>query len=149
MNYDFYNILIVEDEAAHAELTRRAIRKAGNASRIDIVGDGEEALDYLFHRGRFSDLSEYPLPSLILLDIKLPGISGIEVLKAVKKNAELRKIPVIMLSTSDRREDIAESYCQYANSYLTKPVGFREFEDKVRQLDHYWLTVSERPALAG
>ncbi len=149
MKYDPYNILIVEDEAAHAELTRRAIRKAGNAGRIDIVGDGEEALDYLFHRGKFADLTQSPLPSLILLDIKLPGISGIEVLKAVKKNAELRKIPVIMLSTSDRREDIAESYCQYANSYLTKPVGFREFEDKVRQLDHYWVTVSERPAVAG
>jgi CheY-like chemotaxis protein len=111
---------------AHAELTPRAIRKAGNASRIKVVGDGEEALDYLFHLGRFADLTEYPLPSLILLDIKIPGISGTEVLKLVKVSPDLREIPVIMLSTSDRREDIAESYCQYANSCLTKPVGVKE-----------------------
>jgi len=125
MKYDPCNILIVEDEAAHAELTRRAIRKAGNANRIDIVGDGEEATRPLFHRGRFADLTEYPVPSLILLDIKLPGIRDRSI-EAGEEDLGAQKNPGIMLSTPHRRQDITESYCQCANSYLTKPLGFRE-----------------------
>jgi len=141
--YEPSSILIVEDEPAHAELTKRAIRKAGNAGRIYTVSDGEEALDYLFHRGKFVDEKKYPYPGLILLDIKLPGIDGIEVLKQIKTHPVLRKIPIIMLSTSERHEDVVMSYCNYANSYLTKPVGFKEFEEKVRQLDFYWMTVNK------
>ncbi len=141
------HILIVEDEEAHAELTRRAIRKAGRASRIDIVSDGEKALDYLFNQGEYSDQERYPLPGLILLDIKLPGIDGIEVLKRIKEHPDLRRIPVIMLTTSKREEDIAASYKHYANSYLTKPVGFKEFEEKVQQLDLYWMELNEPPAV--
>ena len=139
-------ILIIEDEEAHAELTHRAIRKAGNANRIDIVPDGEQALDYLFNRGKYTDKKEYPYPGLILLDIKLPGIDGIEVLKHIKEHPTLRQIPVIMLTTSEREEDVAKSYFHYANSYLTKPVGFKEFEDKVKQIDFYWLILNEPPA---
>jgi two-component system, response regulator len=138
-------ILIVEDEDAHAELTKRALRKAGNESVIDVVSDGEEALDYLFNRGRFSDKNKYVIPELILLDIRLPGINGIEVLKEIKNNTIFRQIVVIMLSTSDRREDICESYFNYANSYIKKPVGYKEFEEKVRQIDSYWMRISERP----
>jgi CheY-like chemotaxis protein len=140
-------ILIVEDEAAHAQLTERAIRKSGNANHIEIVSDGEQALDYLLNRGRYTDRSRYPCPGLVLLDIKLPGIDGIEVLKQIKTHPLLRNIPVIMLTTSDREEDMARAYGHYANSYLTKPVGFKEFEEKIRQLDFYWMILNEPPPL--
>ena len=147
MDYEPSNILLVEDEEAHAQLTRRAIRKAGNANRIDVVCDGEEALDYLFNGGKYADKSKYPCPGLILLDIKLPGIDGIEVLQKIKQHPNLKKIPVIMLTTSDREEDIARSYDYHANSYLTKPVGFKEFEEKIGQIDFYWMILNQPPVL--
>jgi two-component system response regulator len=145
MKYEATRILIVEDEEAHAQLTQRAIRKSGNANHIDIVGDGEEALDYLFNRGKYTDRHKFPCPGLVLLDIKLPGIDGIEVLSQIKAHPLLRKIPVIMLTTSAREEDVAKAYSHYANSYLTKPVGFKEFEKKISQLDFYWMIVNEPP----
>ena len=140
-------ILIVEDEEAHAELTKRAIRKAGNVNRIDVVGDGEEALDYLFNRGQYSDRQKYSSPCLILLDIKLPGIDGIEVLKRIKEHPVLKRIPVIMLTTSAQENDIARSYNHYANSYLVKPVGYNEFEDTIKQIDMYWVLLNEPPVM--
>ncbi|HUV51428.1 MAG TPA: response regulator [Anaerolineae bacterium] len=147
MKYQPSNILLVEDEKAHAQLTKRAIRKAGNANRIDAACDGEEALDYLFNKGKYADKSKYPCPGLILMDIKLPGIDGIDVLKKIKQDPSLRKIPVIMLTTSEREEDIARSYDYHANSYLTKPVGFKEFEEKIRQIDFYWMILNQPPVL--
>lgn len=147
MGLEPYNILIVEDEEAHAALAERAIRKGGHINRIDIARDGEEALDYLFHRGKYVDDSKFPTPGLIILDIKLPGIDGIEVLKQIKNDPNLKKIPVIMLTTSKREEDIASSYLNYANSYLTKPVGFREFEAKVMQINAYWMEINEPPVV--
>ncbi|MCJ7616304.1 MAG: response regulator [Desulfobacterales bacterium] len=145
MGHNPLNILLVEDEEAHAELTKRSIRKAGNANRIDVVFDGEEAINYLYNHGEYADKTKYPRPGLILLDIKLPGIDGIQVLKTIKEDPNLKRIPVIMLTTSARDEDIVQSYNYYANSYLTKPVGFKEFEDKIRQLDYYWLLINEPP----
>ena len=147
MDYEPTNILLVEDEEAHAELTRRAIRKAGNANRIDILTDGEEALDYVFNRAKYADKTKYPFPGLIMLDIKLPGIDGIEVLKQIKEHPVLKKIPVIMLTTSDREEDICRSYTHCANSYLTKPVGFKEFEEKITQIEFYWMILNQPPSL--
>ena len=147
MNYEPAGILIVEDEEAHAQLTERAIRKSGNANRIDIVSDGEQALDYLLNRGKFADKNRYPTPGLVLLDIKLPGIDGLDVLKQIKEHPLLRKIPVIMLTTSEREEDVARAYGHHANSYLTKPVGFKQFEEKIGQLDFYWLILNEPPPL--
>ena len=147
MDYEPSNILLVEDEEAHAELTSRAIRKAGNANRIDVLADGEEALDYVFNRAKYADQTKYPLPGLIILDIKLPGIDGIEVLKQIKEHPVLKKIPVIMLTTSDREEDICRSYTHCANSYLTKPVGFKEFEKKIMQIDSYWMLLNKPPIL--
>ena len=147
MNYQPSNILLVEDEEAHAQLTKRAIRKAGNANRIDVAYDGEEALDYLFNNGKYADKSKYPYPGLILLDIKLPGIDGIEVLQKIKQDPNLKKIPVIMLTTSEREEDIAKSYDYHANSYLTKPVGFKEFEEKIGQIDFYWMILNRPPVV--
>ena len=145
MKFDAANILLVEDEAAHAALTKRAIRKAGNVNRIDVVGNGEEALDYVFNREKYADKETYSTPVLILLDIKLPGIDGIEVLKEIKEDPELKNIPVIILTTSESKKDIEKAYLNYANSYLTKPVGFKEFEDKVRQIDFYWLMLNRPP----
>lgn len=139
------SILLVEDERAHAELTERAIRKAGNVSRIIVIDNGEEALDYLSNRGDYANKHKYPQPDLILLDIKLPGRDGIEVLKLIKEDQRLRKIPVVMLTTSDREEDIAQSYCHFANSYLTKPVNSKAFEEKIKQLDFYWMLINEPP----
>ena len=146
MDYRPANILLVEDEEAHAELTKRAIRKAGNANRIEVVTDGEQALDYLLNRGKYADRTLYPAPGLILLDIKLPGIDGIEVLKQIKEHPDLKRIPVIMLTTSEREQDILDSYNNHANSYLTKPVGFREFEERIMQIDFYWMLLNEPPA---
>lgn len=140
-------ILLVEDEEAHAELTKRAIRKAGNVNRIDVVGNGEEALDYLFNRGTYSDKERYGAPCLILLDIKLPGIDGIEVLKQVKEHPVLKRTPVIMLTTSAQESDIARCYNHYVNSYLVKPVGYKEFEDRIKQIDKYWVLLNESPIL--
>ncbi|MGD9246229.1 MAG: response regulator, partial [Desulfobacterales bacterium] len=97
MDYEPSNILLVEDEEAHAELTKRAIRKAGNANRVDIVSNGEQALDYLYNRDPYANKEKYSVPGLILLDIKLPGIDGIDVLKTIKEDANLKRIPVIML----------------------------------------------------
>ncbi|MCK4389877.1 MAG: response regulator [Desulfobacterales bacterium] len=147
MDYEPSNILLVEDDEAHAELTRRAIRKAGNANQIDVLTDGEDALDYVFNRGKYADKAKYPLPGLIMLDIKLPGIDGIQVLKEIKEHPVLKKIPVIMLTTSDREEDICRSYVHCANSYMTKPVGFKEFEEKIMQIDFYWMLLNQPPAL--
>jgi len=147
MNYEPSNILLVEDEEAHAELTKRAIRKAGNANRVDIVSDGEQALDYLYNRGPYADKEEYSVPGLILLDIKLPGIDGIDVLKVIKEDPDLKRIPVIMLTTSERDEDIVRSYEHYANSYLTKPVGFKAFEEKIVQVDFYWMILNKPPVI--
>jgi CheY-like chemotaxis protein len=149
MNVDFEptSVLIVEDEPAHAELTKRAMRKAGNANRIDIVQSGEEALDYLCNQGKYKDKSEYPVPGLIVLDIKLPGIDGIDVLKRVKTDDRLKSIPVIMLTTSEQEKDIAMSYKYHANSYLSKPVGFKEFEEKIFQLDFYWMLINKPPVM--
>lgn len=147
MTYEPATILLVEDEPAHAALTQRAIRKSGNAARIDIVTHGEEALDFLFNRGKYTDKEKYPLPGLILLDIKLPGMDGIEVLKTIKVDPKLKRIPVIMLTTSEREMDIAESYEHYANSYLTKPVGAKAFEEKIRQIDSYWMILNKPPVI--
>lgn len=147
MIFEPFNILLVEDEQAHAELTKLAIRKAGNANRVDVANDGGQALDYLFNREKYADKSAYPHPGLILLDIKLPGIDGIDVLKEIKQDPLLKSIPVIMLTTSEREEDIKECYRHHANSYLTKPVGFKEFESKVKQINFYWLLLNKPPVI--
>lgn len=146
MDHEPSNILFVEDEEAHAELTKRAIRKTANANRIDVLTDGEEALDYIFNRGKYADKAQYPLPGLVLLDIRLPGIDGIEVLKQIKKDPVLKKIPVVMLTTSNREEDICECYRHFVNGYVIKPMGFKQFEERIMQIDSYWMMANEPPS---
>ncbi|MDY6844129.1 MAG: response regulator [Thermodesulfobacteriota bacterium] len=147
MNFNKTCILLIEDDDAHAELTIRAIRKSGNANKIFVVGNGEKALDYLFNRNEYNDTALYPKPGVILLDLKLPGIDGLEVLEKIKESHKLRRIPVVILTTSDRSEDIKKAYDSYANSYLTKPVRSHDFEKKINELSLYWMIVNEPPEI--
>jgi len=138
-------ILLVEDNPDHAFLAKESIKKAKLNNNVIVVEDGQEALDYLYRIGKFGDTNEYPLPDLILLDIKLPKKDGIEVLTDIKSNDDLKDIPVVMLTSSTRDEDIMQSYHNGANSYLTKPVSFTEFTEKMRDLQHYWCITNTMP----
>ena len=132
------DILLVEDDPDHAELTVRALKENNVLNEVHVVRDGQEALDYLYHQGKYTDEKKFPRPGLILLDIRLPKVDGLEVLKQLKAVPQFKSIPVIMLTTSDRDEEIAESYGTGANSYVVKPVEFEEFTKKVRELKLYW-----------
>ena len=107
--------------------------------------DGEAALDYLYGRGAYADRIKYPLPNLMLLDLRLPKIDGLEVLKAVKTDEALRPLPVVILTTSDAERDMAMAYEYHANSYVTKPVNFEDFSKLLRDLGFYWLAWNKRP----
>ena len=139
------NILLVEDEESHAELTRYAFLKAEKTARIDIVGDGKTALDYLFNKGKYSDKERYPSPGLVLLDLTLPGIDGIEVLRRIKKDLVLKKIPVVIFTASEYPGDILKSYDNHANGYVTKVLGLKPFEEKIRQIYSYWMLINKAP----
>jgi CheY-like chemotaxis protein len=132
-------ILLVEDNPDHAELTQRALTDGRVGNKIHWVKDGQEALDYLYRHGKYE---KAPHPGLILLDIKLPKVNGHEVLKKIKEDGVLRVIPVIMLTTSDQDEEAMKCYSIGANSFITKPVRFAEFTEKVKALSYYWLLVN-------
>jgi len=136
------DILLVEDNPDHAELTRQALDEGQLANRVHWVKDGREALDYLFRVGKYASANR---PGLVLLDINLPKVSGLDVLKAIKEDKELRTIPVIMLTTSDREEEVVKSYRSGVNSFITKPIKFQEFSDKVKALKLYWLLTNRSP----
>jgi CheY-like chemotaxis protein len=127
------SILLVEDNPDHAELTQRALL------------DGNEALDYVFRRGRYAEPGAAERPGLVLLDIKLPKVDGYKVLRQIKDDPDLCSIPVIMLTTSAREEEIASCYEAGANSFVTKPVQFGEFMQKLRTLKLYWVLTSQLP----
>ncbi len=135
-------ILLVEDNEDHAELTLRALEDGNLANKIHWAKDGQEALDYLFRKGPFAGAH---LPGLILLDINLPKVNGLEVLKKIKQTDALRIIPVIMLTTSDRDEEVLKCYSFGANSFITKPVKFNEFSERVKSLKFYWLLTNRGP----
>lgn len=142
-------ILLVEDNESDAELTLHALRKNKVANQIQHVRDGEEALDFLFCRGAFSGRQFDKPPRLVLLDLKLPKVDGLQVLEAVKANPRTRAIPIIVLTTSKEEQDMVNSYKFGANSYIQKPVNFAEFQDVVRQLGLYWLLVNSNPPTAA
>jgi two-component system response regulator len=129
-------ILLVEDNPDHADLTQRVLQDGNGVCAIHWVKNGQEALDFIFRKGVYG---EAPRPGLILLDIKLPKLSGVEVLKKIKKDPQMRVIPVIMLTTSDHDEEVFACYALGANSFVTKPVNFRDFSEKVKSLKFYWL----------
>ena len=137
-------ILLVEDDEAHAILISRIIEKTGVANKIYRVGDGEEALDYIFHRGNYAAKESSPRPDLVLLDLRLPKLDGHEVLIAIKQSEKLKSIPVVVLSTSENESDISKAYRNQANSYLVKPMGFGEFSELIRELGSYWLVRNRR-----
>ena len=139
------NILLVEDNPDHAELTLKALENGNLMNQVFWVKDGEEALDFLQHRRRFTDPAAAPRPGLILLDIKLPKVDGHEVLRQIKSDETLRSIPVVMLTTSDRDEEVAASYRAGANSFVTKPVRFAEFVERIKAVKLYWVLTNRLP----
>jgi len=139
------SILLVEDNPDHAELVIRNLREGKLANRVFHVEDGEAALDFLFNRGSYSDREKYPRPHLVLLDLRLPKVDGIEVLKVVKGSDLLKSIPVVILTTSATERDLDMAYQHYTNSYLTKPVDFESFSNLLRDLGYYWLDLNMRP----
>ena len=138
-------ILLVEDNPLDAELTIRALKKGGLANKLLWLKDGEQALDYLFRRGAYA-AREDVLPRLVLLDLKMPRVDGIEVLKAVKQDERTRRIPVVVMTSSQEEKDVAQSYDMGANSYVVKPVDFSAFADLARQAGFYWLAINRSPS---
>jgi two-component system, response regulator len=136
-------ILLVEDNPDDEELTILALKKHHVANEILVVRDGQEALDYIYGKGAYADRALNPLPQLILLDLKLPKVEGLEVLKRIRANAPTRLTPVVVLTSSGEEEDIIKGYSSGANSYVCKPVDFSKFADAVSQLSLYWLVLNE------
>ncbi len=139
------NILLVEDNPDHAILTKRVLEDYKVANKVYVVEDGADALDYMYRRGKYNNGSEAPRPGLILLDVKLPKVDGFEVLKQLKSDPEHSSIPVVMLTTSARDEEVTRGYAEGANSYVTKPVRFDEFAEKVKSIGLYWGLISSIP----
>ena len=134
-------ILLVEDTPEDAEATLRAFKKAGMANPIYHCQDGDEALDYLYQRGKFADPGTAPRPGMILLDLNMPGTDGREVLSEIKADGELRQIPVIVLTTSADERDIQSCYRDGANSYIQKPVDMKGFLESIQRLVDYWYHI--------
>lgn len=139
------HILLVEDNQMDVELTLDAFREARLSNAIHVTRNGEDALDYLFCRGKYSDREPHALPDLVLLDLKMPGIDGFEVLRQIKNTTGLKRLPVIILTSSKEEGDRAMSYDNGANSYLVKPVSFEGFLGVVRSIGDYWLTLNLGP----
>src|ERR1700744_483263 len=137
-------ILVVEDDPDHELLTIRALKKANVNNDIRVARDGEEAVAYLLGHNNGED-APLPLPQLVLLDLKLPKIDGLEVLRRVRENERTRLLPVVVLTSSDEDSDIVHSYKLGVNSYIRKPVNFMDFAEATRQLGMYWLVLNECP----
>ncbi len=149
MAQDPVEILLVEDNPHDAELALYALQKHKLANHIEVLRDGAEALDYLFCRGSHTGRHLDDQPKLILLDLKLPKMDGIDVLRELKADPRTQAIPVVMLTSSREERDIVESYRLGVNSYIVKPVDFQRFTDAVRQIGFYWLLLNERARTAS
>jgi two-component system response regulator len=136
-------ILLVEDNPHDVEITLRAMKKNNLANAVHVAKDGVEALDFIFARGAFAYRSSHKAPKLVLLDLKLPKISGLEVLRAIKGEESTRAIPVVVLTSSSEQKDMIESYHLGVNSYIVKPVDFDKFTDAVRHIGLYWLLINK------
>ncbi len=138
-------VMLIEDNVDHAELVIRTLQEHQIANNVRHFLDGQSALDYLFQRGEYSDHDTNPRPHVILLDLHLPRLDGIDVLKAIKEDDDLKTIPVVVLTTSEAEKDVARAYYNHANSYLVKPVGFEEFRKLMDDLGFYWLGWNTNP----
>ena len=138
-------ILLVEDEPDDEALTLRALHQNNVGNRIVVVHDGVEALDYLFAKNDYADRDPNDLPQLILLDIKLPKMDGLEVLRQLRTNPRTRLLPVVILTSSKEEQDLIEGYKSRVNSYIRKPVDFTRFVETIRELGLYWLGLNEEP----
>jgi len=141
------NILLVEDEEAHAVIVKRNLDDFKLANKIWHVTDGQAALDYLYRRYDYSEPLSSPRPDLILLDLRLPRVDGLEVLKIVKSDPELVRIPVVIMTTSAAEKDITQAYDNYANSYLVKPLDLQQFMPMLKSMGFYWLIWNQSPNL--
>ena len=144
-DFEQVEILLVEDNPRDAELTMRALQKGGIANRLLWVKDGEQALDFLFRRGSFAGRDDSH-PRLVLLDLKMPRVDGIEVLKAVKGNEATRRIPIVVMTSSQEEKDLAQSYDLGVNSYVVKPLDFAAITELVRHAGYYWLAINRTPS---
>lgn len=145
MNGEAIVILLVEDDDAHAEIVRRNFETSRIANRLIHVSDGQLALDYLYRRNEFSDPAKSPRPGVILLDLRLPKVDGLEVLKTVKTDPKLTAIPVVILTTSQAETDVIKAYHNHANSYLVKPVDGAKFTELMKTFGYYWLAWNQKP----
>jgi CheY-like chemotaxis protein len=140
-------VMLVEDNPDHAELVIRTLEDHRIANKIEHFSDGQSALDYLLRREEYHDAANSPRPHVILLDLRLPRVDGLEVLKVIKDNDDLKNIPVVVLTTSEAERDVARAYSSHVNSYLVKPVGFEEFSKLMNDLGFYWLGWNTHPRI--
>jgi CheY-like chemotaxis protein len=138
-------ILLVEDNPDDIALTRRAFKQTKIANELVVVEDGAEALEYMFATGSYAGRDTSMTPAIILLDLNLPKVNGLEVLQHLRADERTRRIPIIILTTSNEERDLVESYDLGANSFVRKPVDFQQFTEAVRQLGMYWLVLNEAP----
>ncbi len=146
MNNQAVEVLLVEDNPGDEELTLLALKKYKITNKIFVVRDGAEALDYIFADGKYSGRDINQRPKVILLDLKLPKVGGLEVLRRIKADPETNCIPVVVLTSSNEESDIVESYKLGVNSYIVKPVDFKQFAESVREIGMYWLLLNEPTA---
>ena len=139
------SILLVEDNQSDIDLTLRAFRKANIANKIVVVEDGQEALDYLFGTGQYAGSEEARFIALVLLDLKLPKVSGLEVLERIRADRKTKRLPVVILTSSSEERDVAAGYDLGANSYIRKPVDFVQFAEAIANMGLYWLILNEPP----
>ena len=142
--FEQVEILMVEDSSLDAELMMRAMKSGGLANRLLWVKDGQEALDFLFRQGEFAS-REDSVPRLVLLDLKMPRVDGIEVLQAIKADEKTKRIPVVIMTSSQEERDVAQSYDLGVNSYVVKPVDFNSLTELARQAGYYWLAINRTP----
>ena len=144
-NFQPVKILLVEDNVQDIEITQRAFAKGRVRNELTVVRDGEEAIDYLYHRGKYQDPATSPRPGMILLDLNLPKLGGLEVLQQIKRDDHLKQIPVIVLTVSQREEDVVRSYDLGVNTYIQKPVEFDNFMRVVNAVHEYWILIATLP----
>jgi len=140
-----FTILLVEDDSDHAELVFRCLREQLPNARVQHVRDGQAALDYLLRRNEYGDPATSPTPELVLLDLRLPLVDGLSVLEEIKRSPDLRRVPTVVLTTSDAPKDLQRAYAAHVNSYLVKPMDFEQFSRQVQDLGLYWIGWNRHP----